>query len=96
MHPFNFTKVQSFTCTAPDSSFVFDPAINNKFHWYGKELDKLGKYILVEAEQLYMELEWNYAREQTYTVISTEGAGDAMRSFILKDNKTEKLYSFVK
>ena len=96
MHPLHFTTVLSFTCNDPDSAFVFDPVKNNKFHWYGKELDKIGNYTLVEADQLYMELEWNYGREQTYTVVSTEGAGDEMRGFILKSNKTQQLYSFSK
>ena len=94
MHPFHFTKPISFSCADPDSSFVFDPSVNNKFHWYGKELDKLGKYSLVEKEALYMELEWNYGREQTYTVVSSEGVGDAMSKFILKNHRTQELYLF--
>ncbi len=94
MHPFHFTTALLFTCNDPDSAFVFDPVKNNKFHWYGKELDKLGNYNVVEAEQLSIELEWNYGRAQTYTVVSTGGTGDEMHGFILKNNKTGKLYSF--
>ncbi len=94
MHPFHFTAILLFSCQDPDSSFVFDPIEKNKFHWYGKELDKLGKYTLVEAEQLCLELEWNYGREESYTVVSTEGVGDEMSAFILKNNRTGKLHSF--
>ncbi|MEP6747454.1 MAG: hypothetical protein ABJB86_06995 [Bacteroidota bacterium] len=94
MHPFHFTGILSFTCMDPDSAFVFDPLNNNKFHWYGKELDKLGTYHMLQGEQLYMELEWNYGREQTYTVLSTEGVNDDMCAFVLKNNKTGQLYSF--
>ncbi len=94
MHPFHFTTTLSFTCTVPDSSLVFEPENNNKFHWYGKNLDKLGKYILVEAELMYLGLEWNYAREQTYIIVSNEGVGDTMTGFVLKDTRTQKLYSF--
>ena len=96
MHPFHFTKTVSFICADPDSSFVFEPAKNNKFHWFGKELDKLGMYTVVEAELLYLELEWNYGREQTYTVVATEGVGDEMTGFIIKSNKTQQLFSFLR
>jgi hypothetical protein len=94
MHYFHFTKPIAFTCADPDSAFVFEPAIN-KFHWYGKALDKLGKYMLVEkGDQVLMELQYNYAREQTYTVISTQGSGDELTAFVLKCHKTGELYSF--
>lgn len=93
MYAFRFTQKITFICADPDSAFVFDPARNNSFHWYGKELDKIGKYAFIE-EQGYLELEWNYGREQTYTVESFEGHGDAMTGFTLKDNKTKKLYLF--
>lgn len=95
MHPFHFTTDKSFTCADPDSCFAFEPTGNNKFHWYGKELDKLGHYLLlVQGENLFMELEWNYGRERTYTVVSTEGVDDDMTGFILKDHKTGKTYAF--
>ena len=94
MHPFEFTTFLLFTCTDPDSSFAFDPLNNNRFHWYGKGLDKLGTYTVVEGPQLCMELGWNYGREQTYTVVSSEGWGNEMRGFVLKDNKSGKLYTF--
>ncbi|MEP6728249.1 MAG: hypothetical protein ABJC98_20655 [Bacteroidota bacterium] len=74
---------------------MFEPSKNNnKFHWVGKELDKLGEYTLVEAENLYIALEWNYGREQTYAVVSAEGMGDEMSAFVLKNNETGALYSF--
>ena len=94
MHPFQFTAALSFVCPDPDSSFAFDPLQNNRFHWFGKGLDKLGKYAIAETDNLYLELEWNYGREQTYLVVSTEGEGDGMTKFILKDNKTHRLYLF--
>lgn len=84
----------AFSCADPDSSFVFEPAGNNRFHWYGKELDKIGKYEFVEAERSHIELVWNYGREQSYTVVSFEGTGDAMTKFVLKNDKTQECYSF--
>jgi hypothetical protein len=57
-------------------------------------LDKLGKYAFIDKDELYLELEWNYRRERSYTVLSFEGYGDTMTGFELKDNKTEKVYLF--
>lgn len=94
MHPFHFTGSISFVCDDPDSAFVFEPLSNNRFHWYGKELDKLGRYAVIETDKLFLELEWNYGREQSYPVVSFEGTGDAMTAFILKNNKTGKYYLF--
>jgi hypothetical protein len=93
MHPFDFTATISFVCTDPDASFVFEPAYK-KFHWYGKTLDKLGTYAFSQTARLQLELEWNYAREQSYTVVSFEGTGDAMASFVLQHNGNGQLYSF--
>ena len=94
MHPFQFTTVLMFTCTDPDSRFVFDPLKNNSFHWYGKDLDKIGTYAIVEAEQLYIILEWNFRRERKYTIVSTLGTGDEMKEFVIEDNLYGKQYSF--
>jgi hypothetical protein len=94
MHPFQFTQSILFVCADPASSFVFDTTRNNKFHWYGDGLDKSGKYAFIEKEELYLELEWNYGREQTYTVVSVEGYGNAITGFELKDDKAKKVYQF--
>ena len=94
MHPFCFTRKIAFLCQDPDSRFEFDPLKNNWFHWYGKELDKIGVYSIVEGEQLSIHLEWNYRREKTYTVLSTLGTGDDMKEFVLKENKHGASYSF--
>ena len=96
MHPFQFTQCIIFVCADPDSSFVFDPAKNNSFHWYGKALDKLGTYAIIKKEELHLELVWNYGRERGYTVLSFKGSGDAMTSFTMKDHKTSKLYLFTR
>lgn len=94
MHPFDFTGITSFVCEHPDSAFVFDPLNNNKFHWYGKELDKLGSYAVEQTNILILTLEWNYGREQSYPVLSFEGTGDAMTAFVLKNHKTGELIVF--
>lgn len=94
MQPFNFTETISFVCAEPDSSFVFEPLKNNKFHWYGKELDKLGHYTVEETGGLLVELVWNYGREQSYRVVSWQGTGNAMTAFVLQNTKTGALYSF--
>jgi hypothetical protein len=94
VHPFDFTNTISFVCDHPDSAFVFDPLSNNKFHWYGKALDKLGSYAVKQTDKLILELEWNYGREQNYPIVSFSGTGNAMTAFVLKNGKTGELYSF--
>jgi hypothetical protein len=93
MHPFNFTAAISFACIEPDSAFVFEP-VQNKFHWFGKELDKLGRYTFIDNSPLELELEWNYGREQAYAVVSFEGTGDNMTNFVLQNRTTGQRYSF--
>jgi hypothetical protein len=96
MHSFQFSKTTLFTCSKPDSSLIFYPNENNKFHWYGTKLDKLGNYSFFEKDQLYLELQWNYGREQTYIVVSTNGSNDDMTEFVLMDNKNNCAYKFSK
>lgn len=82
-----FPTPTTYQAKEPSSTIKFFPeSEGQRFVWQGGHTDKAGTYQLLEREGAYfLELRFNYAREQTYqfTILHTEDG--TITRFVIKD-----------
>jgi hypothetical protein len=72
------------------SSFIqfFPESDGQRFVWRGPGADKAGTYQFLEREGAYfLELSYNYAREDTYQFTILHAEDETITRFIIKDSQ---------
>lgn len=65
-----------------------------RFHWHGGNFDKIGTYQIINEEGLnYLEISYNYAREERLVFTMLDMDHDRVTAFTLKD-KQGKILEF--